>query len=149
MIEDLVYQSGIPGLLIVSYLAATLLPLGSEAFVVGMALIGYNPLFIFFTATTGNTLGAITNYFVGKYGSRFILSRYINVEQEKQRNVELVFRKWGSPVLFFAWAPVVGDPLTVIAGGLNLKLSVFIFWVIFGKAFRYALIIFTTLSISA
>ena len=141
--EDLVYQFGYLGLFGVSFLAATLLPLGSEVFVVAMSLGGYDPLMVFVTATTGNTLGAVSNFYVGKYGTRFILSRYVKVDSGKKLNLEQKFQRWGAPVLFFAWVPVVGDPLTVVAGGLNLNLYVFIFWVALGKAFRYALLVLT------
>lgn len=143
MIEELVFQSGYLGLFIVSFLAATLVPLGSEIFVATMTISGYNPAILFVTATTGNTLGAITNYYVGKYGTDLIFSRYIQVKSEKRHKLERVYQKWGAPILFFAWAPVVGDPLTVVAGGFKLNLYVFIFWVILGKAFRYALVIAT------
>ena len=141
MIEDLVFQSGYLGLFAVCFLAATLIPLGSEIFVTTMVLSGYNPWIIFTIATIGNTLGSIINYYVGKYGTDFIFSRYIRVAPEKRRNMERLYLKWGSPALFFAWVPIIGDPLTVVAGGFNLKFYVFTFWVILGKAFRYALII--------
>jgi membrane protein YqaA with SNARE-associated domain len=75
-----------------------------------------------------------------------MLSRYIKVDSQKRENVERIYRKWGSPILLFAWIPVVGDPLTVVAGGLNLNLYVFTFWVILGKAFRYVLVILTAKS---
>jgi len=142
-IEDLVFQSGYLGLFIVSFLAATIVPLGSEIFVVTMAISGYNLWVIFATATTGNTLGSIVNYYVGKYGSSFILSRYIKIDSKKLKNVEIMYQKWGAPFLFFAWIPVIGDPLTIVAGAFNLNLYIFIFWVILGKAFRYFLIIMT------
>lgn len=141
--HDLVFQSGYAGLFIVSFLAATLVPLGSEAFVVSMTILGYNPWLVFTTAATGNTLGAVINYYAGRYGTNAIFYRYIRVDPVKRRHLERRFRKWGSPVLFFAWLPLVGDPLTVVAGGLNLNLYIFLFWVAFGKAFRYALLIMT------
>ena len=141
MIEDLVFQSGYLGLFTVCFLAATLIPLGSEIFVTTMVLSGYSPWIIFPVATTGNTLGSVINYYVGKYGTDFIFSRYIRVDAEKRRNLERMHLKYGSPALFFAWVPIIGDPLTVVAGGFNLKFYVFTFWVILGKAFRYALII--------
>jgi membrane protein YqaA with SNARE-associated domain len=146
LIEDFVILSGYPGLFVISFLAATLIPLGSEIFVVSMTLSGCNPWMIFAAATTGNTLGSITNYYVGKRGAEFMLSRYIKVDSQKRENVERIYRKWGSPILLFAWIPVVGDPLTVVAGGLNLNLYVFTFWVILGKAFRYVLVILTAKS---
>lgn len=143
MLEDLIFQFGYVGLFVVSFLAATLIPLGSEIFVVTMTLSGYNPLLVFFSATVGNSLGAVTNYYVGKYGTDFILSRYIKVDAKKKQNIDKLYQKWGSPILFFSWLPVVGDPLTIVAGGFNLKLSIFTLWVVLGKAFRYALIIMT------
>jgi membrane protein YqaA with SNARE-associated domain len=143
LIEELVFQSGYPGLFVVSFLAATFVPLGSEIFVVTMTISGYNPWIIFATATTGNTLGAITNYFVGRYGTNFIFSRYIKVDPQKRQHVERMYQKWGSPILFFAWTPIVGDPLTLVAGGFNLNLYIFTFWVFLGKAFRYVLVIMT------
>ena len=106
-----------------------------------MVLSGYNPWIIFTVATTGNTIGSIINYYVGKYGADFIFSRYIRVDHEKRLKMEKVYLKWGSPALFFAWVPIIGDPLTVVAGGFNLKFYLFTFWVILGKAFRYALVI--------
>jgi len=142
--EDVLYQAGYPGLFIVSFLAATLLPLGSEFFVITMILSGYNPLLTFVTATVGNSLGSITNYYVGRYGANKVCSRYINIDAQKKQKVERIYKKWGSPALFFAWVPIVGDPLTVVAGALNLNLYLFTFWVVLGKAFRYALVILTT-----
>lgn len=141
--EDLIFQFGYLGLFIVSFLAATLIPLGSEIFAVSMTLADFNPWIIFATATLGNSLGAITNYYVGKYGTDFILSRFISVAPDKRQKVEKLYKKWGSPILFFGWLPIIGDPLTLVAGCFNLRLSIFIFWVVLGKAFRYALIIFT------
>lgn len=141
MIENLVFQSGYFGLFIVSFLAATLLPLGSEIFVATMTVSEYNAWFVFIVATIGNTMGSITNYYIGKLGSNFILSRYIKVDSKKQQKSEQIYQKWGSPILFFAWIPIIGDPLTVVAGIFKLNLYLFIFWVVLGKGFRYFLVI--------
>lgn len=141
--EDLLSHSGYPGLFAVSFLAATLLPLGSEVFVALMAVSGYEPFLIFAVATTGNTLGSITNYFVGKLGANFLLSRYISVGPQKRLKAEKIYRKWGAPILSLAWIPIMGDPLTVIAGVFNLDLCIFTFWVFLGKSFRYCLVIMT------
>ncbi len=134
-------ENGYFGLFIVSFLAATLLPLGSEIFVATMAVSGYNGWLIFAVATTGNTLGSITNYYIGKLGTNFIFSRYIKVDSETREKSEQLYQKWGSPILFFAWVPIIGDPLTVVAGIFKLNLYIFIFWVVLGKALRYFLVI--------
>ena len=58
-----------------------------------------------------------------------------------QEKLEKVYGRWGAPVLFFAWLPFVGDPLTVAAGVLRVNLYVFTFWVVLGKMFRYYILI--------
>ncbi|SRR6056297_119007 len=143
MIEDLVFQSGYLGLFLVSFSAATLIPLGSEVFVALMAVSGYDPLLVFSVATAGNTLGSITNYYVGKLGTNFVLSRYIKVNSGKRQKAEKMYRKLGAPILSLAWVPIIGDPLTVVAGVFNLELRIFIFWVALGKSLRYFVVIKT------
>ncbi len=143
MIETLVYQSGYLGLFFVSFVAATLVPLSSEMFVITMVITGYEPVLVLSVATFGNTLGALANYFVGKYGSDFIFSRYIELDPGVRVEIERKYQKWGSPILVLAWAPIIGDPLTVVAGGFRVNLYVFSFWVTLGKALRYGLLIVT------
>lgn len=141
--EELVFQSGYLGLFLVSFFAATLLPLGSELFVAAMISHGYNPFIVFTAASAGNTLGAAANYAVGKYGADFILSRCISIDASRLSVFKEKVRKFGAPVLFFSWVPVIGDPLTLAAGALNLNFYIFTFWVLTGKALRYAVIILT------
>lgn len=141
MVEDIIEKFGYLGLFVVSFLAATLLPFSSEAVVVMMKVLGYNTWMILMFATTGNYLGALTNYYVGKWGSNFLFSRYTRVKPETLQKAQKLYGRWGAPVLFFSWVPVIGDPLAVIAGTLNVNLSVFTFWVILGKAIRYIFVL--------
>lgn len=122
------------------------MPLGSEIFVIAMVVSGYSTVGVFAAATAGNTLGSVTNYYIGKYGNRLLYAKFVDVKPEKRKKLERTYQKYGSPVLFFAWAPVVGDALTVIAGFFNLNLIIFTLWVVFGKALRYILIILTAIS---
>jgi membrane protein YqaA with SNARE-associated domain len=132
---------GYLGLLLISFLAATLLPLGSEAAVVLMAANDFDPWGILGVATTGNSLGALVNYLVGRWGAAFVLARYIQVDPATLEKMENIYGRWGAPALFFAWLPFVGDPLTVAAGVLRVNLYAFAFWVVLGKAFRYYILI--------
>jgi len=137
----LITNFGYLGLFLISFLAATLLPLGSEAAVTLMAIAEFNPSRILIVATIGNSLGALINYLVGKWGAAFIFTKYIQVDQSTLEKLEKVYGRWGAPVLFFAWLPFVGDPLTVAAGVLRVNIYVFTFWVVLGKLFRYYVLI--------
>ena len=141
MVEDIVFRFGYLGLFVVSFLAATLLPLSSEVLVASMPVLGYEVRLILIFATAGNYLSALTNYFVGKLGGRFVFARCIKVEPEKLLQAQSLFSRWGTPILFFSWVPIIGDPLTVVGGLLKVNLRYFTFWVLLGKTFRYAFIL--------
>jgi len=141
MTTYLIANFGYLGLFLISFLAATLLPLSSEATVALMAATEFNPGGLLFIATAGNSLGALVNYLVGRWGADFVFSRFIKIDRATQEKLEKVYGRYGAPVLFFAWLPFVGDPLTVAAGALRVNPWVFISWVVLGKMFRYYFLI--------
>ena len=141
MTAFLIAHLGYAGLFVVSFLAATLLPLGSETAVAAMGASAFHPGLVLAVATAGNTMGALVNYAVGRWGGQVLFSRWIEVEPAALEKTRNLCRRWGTPVLFFAWLPVVGDPLTMAAGALNLRLAPFLFWVVLGKGVRYLLVI--------
>ena len=141
MLDHSLLNFGYAGLFAVCFAAATFLPLGSEAAVALMAAAGYNHLAVLLVATSGNVLGSLVNYAVGKWGRRLVFSSRVRVDPGRLARAEAVFGNWGAPILFFAWVPVVGDPLTLAAGVLRVPLPLFTFWVALGKALRYVLVI--------
>lgn len=64
------------GLFIVSFLSSTLLPLASEAFVLGFIKLQFNPIFVLSIATLGNSLGSLSTYALAYYGKEKILEKY-------------------------------------------------------------------------
>lgn len=141
MSETLLLTYGLPALFVLSFLAATVVPLGSEAGVVLLCLNGIDPWSILVTATTGNTLGAVVNYLLGRWGARLWRRRHRHPASAAWQRARRRIRRWGSPILFFAWLPVVGDPLTVAAGSLEIPMGRFLTWVVVGKAVRYYVVI--------
>jgi len=134
-------------LFIISFLSATLLPLGSEGVLVYDISQGY-PLFtLWFIATLGNTLGAIFNYWIGNKGEKYLLHKgYLNAQGiQKYHNI---FTQYGAGVLLLSWMPIIGDPLTFIAGVLRYPFRYFILWVSLAKGLRYAFVIFVANSLS-
>lgn len=138
--EALLLDYGLPALFVLSFLAATVVPMGSEAGVVLLCLNGLDPAAILLTATAGNTLGAGVNYLLGRWGARLWRRRHRRTSPAWQRARRSI-RRWGAPVLFFAWLPVIGDPLTVAAGSMEIPMGRFLAWVVLGKAVRYYIVI--------
>ncbi|WP_420642173.1 YqaA family protein [Candidatus Leptofilum sp.] len=135
------FSLGYFGLFLISFLSASLLPLASEFFVLGMAPLGYNVWWIVVVATLGSYSGSVLNYFVGKKGTDFVLGRYIKIDPKTWARAEKFYNRWGPVALFFSWVPFIGDPLTAVAGALHMHFGTFSFWVIFGKTLRYRVLL--------
>lgn len=106
--------ASLAGLFAYSFLAATLLPGGSE--IALFALVRGAPdqfPAALALATLGNTLGGLTSYLCGRY-----LPHWRRVDQLKQT---AIVRRWGSPVLLLAWTPILGDVLCIAAGWLRIN----------------------------
>lgn len=131
---------GLWGMFVSAFLAATILPLGSEVVLGGLLLAGYPPGELVVTATTGNVLGSVVNYGIGIFGTALILERWMGISERSIITARERFRTWGAAGLLLAWAPVIGDPLTVVAGMLRVHLSVFLLLVTLGKLARYLLL---------
>lgn len=144
MQESLV-NHGYPALFLLSFLASTLIPLGSEWLLIALLLKGFAPLPVVAVATAGNALGACTSYFLGLCGSRFIEEKVLRMGAQDRQRAELVFARYGSWSLLFSWLPVVGDPLCLVAGVLRVGFPRFALLVVAGKAGRYAVVAWATL----
>ncbi len=128
------------GLLLASFLAATVLPLSSEVVLSVLLLNGLNPVILVAVATVGNVLGAFANYAIGFWGSKALARRVLRTSEEEFVKAEQRFRKYGLVSLFFAWVPVIGDPLTLVAGVLRINLLWFFVLVGSGKLIRYIVV---------
>lgn len=124
-------QAGLAGLFVASFLAATLLPGGSEA--VLFAVVRLHPeqaAAAVALATVGNTLGGMTTYWMGR-----ALPQHLAPQRAA------LARRWGPPVLLLAWLPLVGDALCAAAGWLRLPVLASTLWMAVGKAARYGLVL--------
>ena len=129
---------GLPALLIVSFLAATVLPVASEWLLVALVVQAVDPGTAVGIATLGNTLGAVTTWALGIWGGPYILQRWLGIDANGRRRAEHWYARWGSWSLLMAWAPVVGDPLCFVGGVMKVPLVRFTLLVAAGKAARYA-----------
>lgn len=135
-------ELGFVGLFISAFLAATILPLSSEVVLSALFLNEFNPVMLWLVATTGNVLGSVVNYYLGYYGSDFFSRKFSHTSSAQLKNTRRRYEKWGAASLLFAWVPVIGDPLTVIAGALKVNMVLFLLLVTLGKGARYAAILY-------
>lgn len=115
-----------------SFLAATLLPGGSEA--VLYAVVRFHPQSVWVAlavATAGNTLGGMTSYLLGRL-----------IPQTRPLRGLDALRRHGTPALLLSWVPILGDPLCVAAGWLRLNAALSALFMAIGKLARYCVILF-------
>ena len=128
-------------LFVISFLAATILPLSSELTLAGLiATYNYNNLLLLIAASLGNILGSIVNWILGFYSRNLISKKWFPFKDEQIKRSSNWFNKFGKWSLLFAWVPIIGDPLTLAAGLLRVKFTEFLILVSIGKVFRYFLI---------
>ena len=129
------------GLMVIALLAATLLPLGSEAFLLTLASQGYDPWALWFWATLGNSLGSIINYGLGRYLNHYQNKRWFPISPQTLIKAQFHFQRYGQWSILFAWLPIIGDALTLVAGILKMHFGLFVVLVILGKGLRYAVLV--------
>lgn len=135
------------GLFIAAFLAATVLPLSSEIVLSALLLSGLSPITLVIIATIGNVLGSLTNYALGYWAILGVIKKWFGMSEDDFVRAEQRFIKYGMFSLCFAWVPIIGDPLTVMAGILRIRLRWFLILVAAGKFLRYVVITYLILKV--
>lgn len=133
------------GLFLAALIAATLLPLQSEAVLVGLLLAGHSPWWLLLVASAGNVLGSLVNWWLGRGIDRFRERRWFPVGPKAMARAQRWYARHGRWTLLLSWMPIVGDPLTLVAGVMRERLPVFLLLVTIAKTARYAVLIAVTL----
>jgi membrane protein YqaA with SNARE-associated domain len=128
-------------LFIGSFLAATILPFSSEVMLIAALKAGEvsTPTLVG-VATFGNVMGALVNWGLGRYMMHWVEHRWFPFNQKQIDKASMRFNTYGIWSLLLSWVPIIGDPLTFIAGALSVRLLPFLILVTIGKAARYAFI---------
>jgi membrane protein YqaA with SNARE-associated domain len=134
------------GLFFVALVAATILPAQSEAALVGLLLAGYPPWLLLMIASAGNVLGAVINWLLGRGIDKFSGRPWFPAGPESLARARAWYTRYGKWSLLLSWVPIIGDPLTVAAGVMRERLSVFLTIVTLAKAGRYVVLMAVTLN---
>ncbi|MEO4046530.1 YqaA family protein [Pseudomonas sp. CAU 1711] len=126
------------GLFLSAFGAASLLPLQSEALLVGLLLAGEQPLAaLLAVASVGNVLGSVLNAALGRGIERFHGRRWFPVGERQLERAQATYRRYGRWSLLLSWMPLIGDPLTLVAGVMREPWWSFLLLVGLAKTCRY------------
>ena len=136
-------EVGLAAIGVTSFLASTVLPLGSEPYLLGfLAVHPEKYVEALIIVSIGNTLGGVSTWYLGTLSNRIITS---SAKFENHPKLFAYLTKYGSKLLVFSWLPVVGDVLSGLAGWMKLPLAPCFFYMLIGKSLRYIIIVTTFL----
>jgi membrane protein YqaA with SNARE-associated domain len=126
------------GLFSAAFFAATILPAQSEALLLALTATGNYPVWLLVAvASCGNVLGALVNWWLGRGVEHFKNRKWFPVKESSLVKAQNWYEKYGRWSLLLSWVPFIGDPITVAAGALRERLSVFLLLVGIAKTTRY------------
>jgi membrane protein YqaA with SNARE-associated domain len=122
-----------------SLLAATLLPGGSEALLLYDLSQNADIFLLLIFATLGNTLGSVINYAIGEKGVEYLVEKRYAKEKYLQK-AHTCFQQYGAYALLLSWMPLIGDPITFVAGAAKYDFKKFLLLVFAAKGVRYGVV---------
>lgn len=135
------------GLFLTALAAATVLPMQSEAALVGLLLTNAYPSWILVSvASAGNVAGSAISWLLGRGVERFRDRRWFPASATQLERAQRWYHRYGKWSLLLSWVPIIGDPLTVVAGVLREPFLVFLLLVAIAKIGRYVVLTAITLS---
>ncbi|QFY59240.1 DedA family protein [Rhizobium grahamii] len=136
------------GLFLVAFVAATIFPMQSEAGLVALIVTERYPvLALIAVATMGNVLGSTVNWLLGLGIERFRHKRWFPVSQPALDKAQGWYRRYGKWSLLLSWMPIIGDPITIVAGVLREPFPMFLLLVTIAKTVRYGVLAAATLGV--
>lgn len=121
-----------------AFTSASLLPGTSEMVLAVLWYQKLNIVLLWCVATAGNVAGSCINYWLGVQCQRFSSQRWFPIKPAEFNRAQGWMSKFGTPVLLLSWLPVVGDPLTLMAGVFRLAFWRFLVLMLIAKGGRYA-----------
>lgn len=139
---DILSQYGYWGMLIAAFLAGSFFPFSSEAVMVALMASGLDTWTLVLYGTTGNVLGSVFNYVVGRMGKTEWIERYLHVKPESLDKAERFMAGRGAWMGFFAFLPILGSAITIMLGLMRANPFITLISITVGKLLRYLLLIY-------
>ncbi|WP_420935861.1 YqaA family protein [Alteromonas sp. A081] len=133
---------GYAGMFVSAFLAATILPFSSEIVITALYSNGLPGWGLLFVASSGNILGALVNYALGFKFGRVVATKILRISEKAFLRASRFFTRWGKWSLLLCWVPIIGDPITLVAGVLRSNFWFFFCVVAMAKTARYSLLLY-------
>ena len=140
-LTSILMEWGYVGLFIATFLSGTAFPFSSELILFGLIKLGLDPIACLISATTGNTLGGMTCYWLGHLGKMEWIERYLKVKPEKIEKTQKFLQGRGAYMVFFAFLPILGTLIAITLGYMRSNRWIVLASMTAGKLIRYIIIL--------
>ncbi len=120
-----------------SFLAATIIPFGSEATFIALQSLGLNPWLCLWTASIGNTLGGLSGYALGRFGRLEWIEKYLHITHRQLLTTQRHINRFGPWLAFFSFLPFIGDFIPLALGLMRSNFVITSLFIFLGKFLRY------------
>ena len=138
----LLISYGYWGMFLTAFVAGSFFPFSSEVVMTGLLAAGLDPWGLIIYGTTGNVLGGMFNYTVGRMGKLEWIEKYLHVKQKDMDRATRFMAGRGAWMGFFAFVPVLGSAITIVLGLMRANLPISLLSITLGKFLRYVLLIY-------
>lgn len=139
---ELLTSYGYWGMFLAAFLAGSFFPFSSEAVMVGLMAAGLDPWLLMIYGTSGNVLGSVVNYCIGRMGKTEWFEKYLHVKPESMEKARRFMRGHGAWMGFFAFIPLLGSAITILLGLMRANPVITFISITLGKLFRYIILIY-------
>ena len=126
-------------LLFLSFLSATVVPISSEVYISALIEADYDLVLIVTIATIGNSLGALTGFYLGKIGKWEWIEKYFRIKREKIEKWQSKVERSGALLSLTTWLPGIGDFIAIALGFFRYNTTKAIILITTGKLLRYVI----------
>ena len=138
---DFLINYGPLGMFIAAFLAGSILPFSSETVMIALLAVGISPWTLLFYAATGNSLGGITCYYIGRLTTPEKVQRIFRIKPQNMERARKLVLRWGPLMGLFCWLPFLGDAILVTLGIMRSHPLLTNLMMIIGRTLRYATVL--------
>ena len=139
---DFLISLGYLGMLICGFLAGSFFPFSSEAVILALLALDFNPIKLIIYASIGNVAGGMFNYYIGRLGNLEWIEKYLHVKKKDLDRAERFMAGHGAWMGFFVCVPILGSSITIALGLMRANLTISIISITLGKVLRYIMLVY-------
>lgn len=145
--SDFFITYGYWGMGIAAFIAGTFFPFSSEAVMATLLVTtGMSPVMTVVSATIGNVLGSMVNYYIGRLGNKDTVARWFKIKPERMDKAQDYVMKYGAWMGFFTFVPILGTAIAIALGILRANPWMTFLTTFIGKTLRYIFIAYTVVA---